>query len=383
MKTLYVKLPEQLPNVRMIITLSTLLILCTLFPLDALANYSFIFLIGTYSVGTASKGIYSIKLDTQAGLFSPPELVAESDNPSFLLYQASSNTLYAVNELETGAVSTFKHQGNSFTLTQQFAIKGRHPCHLNLVNEDKHLGVASYSSGNVSLLRREQSGMLDESSLATVTHCGTGVNSERQEAPHAHWVGAIGNEYIYSVDLGADKIFKSRLDEEGRLSHLETAIELNPGDGPRHIEKHPAKNIVYLVNELSNTIAVLSVQDNGNFCEQQRINLLPAATHTQNLGAAVKLDKTANYLYVSNRGHNSIASYQVLANGNLSWLANVSSEGLWPRDILVTDDNQFLLVANEHSNAVNLLRIDPQTGALQATEEAAAIACPTSIVCFA
>lgn len=382
MKTVYYLFKRQLPNLLTIFFLYGLLIYGAQCPLDALSDYSFIFLIGTYSLGTDSEGIYSLTLNTESGLFSPPELVAESDNPSFLLYQANSKTLYAVNELEAGAISVFKNHGKQFTLAQQLDVQGKHPCHLDLVNEDKHLGVANYSSGNISLFRRDKD-RLDETSLMTVSHYGAGVNAERQEAPHAHWIGTVGNEYIYSIDLGADKIFKSKIDKKGQLSNLETAIQLSPGDGPRHIERHPVKNIIYLVNELSNSLAVLAIQDDGNFVEQQRIDLLPADNHAHSQAAAVKLDKTANYLYVTNRGHNSITTYTVLENGQLQMLSNVPSQGLWPRALFVTDDNQFLLVANEHSSAINLFRIDSKTGEPVATDEVAAISSPTSIISFA
>ena len=387
MKTVYYIFKRQLPNLLTIFLLCGLLIYSAQSLTDTLLDYSFIFLIGTYSLGTDSKGIYSLTLNTESGVFSQPELVAETDNPSFLLYQASSKTLYAVNELETGAISVFENKGKCFSLAQKLDVHGQHPCHLNLVNEDKHLGVANYSSGNISLFHRNKSGRLDEQSQVTVKHYGahyeTGKNTDRQEAPHAHWVGAGGTETIYSVDLGADKIFKSKLDKNGQISQVETAIQLSPGDGPRHIEMHPAKNIIYLVNELSNSIAVLSMQVDGSFVEQQRVSLLPFDNHTHSQGAAVKLDKMASYLYVTNRGHNSITTYTVLEDGQLQWLSNVPSKGLWPRDLFVTDDNQFLLIANEHSNSINLFRIDPKTGEPIATDEAATIASPTSIVSFA
>lgn len=341
-----------------------------------------IFFIGTYSLGTDSKGIYSLQLNSQSGQFLQPELVAETDNPSCLLYQASSEILYAVNEVERGSISVFKHKNKQFTLLQELDVKGKYPCHLNLVNDKKHLGVANYASGNVSLFSRNSSGKLDEKSLLMINHTGTGTNAQRQEAPHAHWVGIINNEHIYSVDLGADKIFKYKINKERQLNKAETAIQLNPGDGPRHIEKHPSKNIVYLVNELSNKVAVLSLQSDGNFCEKQSIDLLPSDNKVHSQAAAIKLDKTANYLYVTNRGHNSITTYNVQDNGNLKFLSNVSSQGIWPRDLLVTDDNQFLLVANEHSNSINLFRIDQNTGEPITTDHAATISSPTNIISF-
>jgi len=342
----------------------------------------FIFLIGTYSLGTDSKGVYSLQLNTQSGTFLQPELVVETDNPSCLLYQASSEILYTVNELERGSVSVFKHQNKQFTLLQKVDVEGKYPCHLNLVNNNKHLGVANYASGDVSFFSRESSGKLDDKSLLKVNHTGTSANLQRQEAPHAHWVGVTDNEHIYSVDLGADKVFTYQIDGAGQCDKIETAIQLTPGDGPRHIEKHPSKNIIYLVNELSNKVSVLSQQSDGKFCEKQRIDLLPSDNKEHSQAAAIKLDKTANYLYVTNRGDNSITTYSVQEDGNLKRVSNISSQGIWPRDLVVTDDNQFILVANEHSSSINLFRIDQNTGEPIATDQSVTISSPTNIILF-
>jgi len=342
----------------------------------------FKFLIGTYSLGTDSKGVYSLQLNSQSGAFLQPELVVETDNPSCLFYQATSKMLYAVNELESGSISVFKQQNKQFTLLQKVDVEGKYPCHLNLVNNNKHLGVANYASGDVSFFSRESSGKLDKESLLKLNHTGTSANVQRQEAPHAHWVGVGNNAHIYSVDLGADKIFTYKIDGAGQLDKIETAIQLNPGDGPRQIEKHPSQNVFYLVNELSNTVVVLSLQSDGKCCEQQRIDLLPSDNKAHSQAAAIKLDKTANYLYVTNRGHNSITTYSVKDNGNLKYLSNVSSQGTWPRDLLVTDDNQFILVANEHSSSINLFRIDQNTGEPIATDQCVTISSPTNIILF-
>lgn len=371
---------RNLAKLPIIFLLSALLISCSQTPSESLLKDNFKFIIGTYSVDTASIGIYSLQLNPNSGQFSQTKVVVKSENPSFLLYQAGSKILYAVNEVEKGSISVFEQQDNHFKLAQKLDLQGEYPCHLNLVNDGNYLGVANYKSGNVSLFRRDKSGKLDENSLLTVSHHETGANIERQVTNHAHWVGETNSEYIYSVDLGADKIFKYKLDSKGKLTNIETALQLNPGDGPRHIEKHPSKNIIYLVNALSNTVAVLSVQGDGNLSEKQRINILPAGNTVHSQAAAIKLDKTANYLYVTNRGHNSITTYKVLDNGDLQWLSNVYSKGIWPRDLLITDDNQFMLVANQHSNSINLFRIDQNSGEPIATEEVITVPSPTNII---
>ena len=156
--------------------------------------------VGTYT-GPKSEGIYLFRVQppnadiSQNITLEPLGLAAASSNPSFLELDLKRRRLFAVNEVSrfegnaTGAVSAFVIDPDKGTLTlvNQRPSMGTGPCHLVLDKSGRHVLVANYGSGSVSVLPVGSDGRLDAAS-DVVQHTGRSVHPERQTGPHAHCV---------------------------------------------------------------------------------------------------------------------------------------------------------------------------------------------------
>ncbi len=322
---------------------------------------------GSYS-GKGSEGIYHLTYRPDNGELSPPEVLAATDNPSYLAMDA--DILYAVNELDEGRVSAF-HWQDDVQLVSSVATRGAAPCYLALSPDGGYLATANYMGGNISVFRRSPTGVLTDGPQVR-EHKGTpGTHAERQEAPHAHWVQwSPDGQRIYSVDLGIDEVFMAGFDAaSGQVSEQRSALKLQPGDGPRHLYFHPELAVAYVLNELSNTVVVASQSPEGRLTETQRLSTLPAGFAQHSQAAHLEVSRDGRYLYASNRGHDSIAAFAIDATGNLEFLGTQPSGGKWPRHFLLLEEARVMVVANQHSNRLNVLPIleDGTLGAAQAS----------------
>jgi 6-phosphogluconolactonase len=240
--------------------------------------------------------------------------------------------------------------------------------------------VANYGGGNVALLPVETNGAL--ASAHVVQHTGTGPNAERQEAPHAHCIiPDPSNRFALAADLGADRVFVYRLDLNGKaLHHLGEAV-MRPGAGPRHLAFHPTLPLVFVANELDSTVATLRFDaERGALAPQSTISTLPAGWTGTNYPADIHVAANGRTLYVSNRGHNSIAVFAVAAStGALTVQQVLATEGDWPRNFTLDPTGRWLLVANQRSNAVVVFGCDRDTGRLTLTQQRIEIPSPVCL----
>lgn len=228
---------------------------------------------------------------------------------------------------------------------------GADPCHAALSPDGRRLAIANYSSGSVALFALDRAGR-PIGEARRIAHEGSGPNRERQTGPHAHWVGfADGGRLLHSVDLGADAVFAHRIGAGGAI---ETSIAYHaaPGAGPRHLARHPRLPIAYLVTELANTVTVLRAHADGRFSAIATLSTLPKGFTGASAGAHIALNRSGTRLYVSNRGHDSIAVFAIDGAGGLAPIQHAACGGHWPRLFLLREEGGELLVANERSGNV-------------------------------
>src|SRR5438874_6746106 len=283
--------------------------------------------VGTYT-GPKSQGIYVFRLEAETSAVSqnitlaPVGLAAASPNPSFLALDAKRRLLFAVNEVgefggrPTGAVSAFAIDARKGTLAliNQQPSMGAGPCHLALDRSGRHLLVANYSSGSVSVLPVASDGRLGAAS-DVVQHAGRSVNPERQQGPHAHCVTVDrANRFVFVCDLGLDKVLAYRFDaQRGKLMpHDPPFAQMKPGDGPRHMVFRPDGRFAYVVNELSSTVTAFRYDaDAGILQDTQTVSTLPEYFDGPNFPAEIGMHPSGKWVYVSNRGHNSVVLFNV------------------------------------------------------------------------
>jgi 6-phosphogluconolactonase len=349
--------------------------------------------IGTYTRGWAcppqnkdsaactSKGIYRATFDPRTGKLGPAELAAESDNPSYVIVHPNGKLLYAVNEVgdyqgsqkneKAGAVSAFAIEpSGKLRLLNQLSSHGADPCHLSLTASGKQLLVANYSGGNVSSYLVGADGSLKAGN--TVADAGAHGPHANQDAAHAHFiVEGPAPGLVYVADLGLDKVLVYQLDAaSGHLEPYAAApfATIPAGGGPRHLAIHPSGKFLYTNNELATSASVFTRDPATGALGAtplQTLSTIPAGFSKHSDNAAIQISADGRFLYVSNRGHNSINVFSVdAASGKLKSIQNVPSGGREPRDFKLDPSGKLLVVGHQNSDDIYVFKIDPRTGKL-------------------
>lgn len=344
---------------------------------------------GTFS-SDLSNGIYLSTLDLEQGTLTSAEVAVEAASPSFLAIHPTNKFLYAVSEITTpegkgergvGAFNVDPKTGR-LTLLNQQPSTGAGPCHLVVDGLGKNVLVANYGGGSVAALPIRADGQLSPAS-SSIQHHGKSVNPERQEAPHAHSINVDrDNKFAFAADLGLDKILIYRFDAAtGKLVPNDpTAGVVAAGSGPRHFAFHPSGKYAFVNNELNSTVTSFTYDaTRGSLTEIQTISTVPRPMEN-NYTAETVVHPTGKFVYVSNRGHDSLAIFGVdEKTGRLTALGHESTGGKTPRNFNIDPSGRYLLAANQDTNNVVVLRIDTITGLLSPTGSSIAVGRPVCV----
>jgi 6-phosphogluconolactonase len=334
-----------------------------------------------------SKGIYAFLFNDTTSKLTSLGLAAITSNPSYILIHPTNKYLYAVNENDNGKIDAFQidltKQGNLIPINQQ-SSRGGGPCYLSTNRAGRYLFVANYNNGTVAVLPiDENDGSLKEAS-GFDQQIGSSINPYRQQSSHTHCILLDqAEENVLSANLGSDEIYTYRFSsKDGSLSRLAITKTAKPGDGPRHFIFNSNQKFLYVINELQSTITVYNY---STFLYPiQIISTLPDDFTLNNTGAEILLHPLSEkYLYVSNRGHDSIAVFTVDNNtGYLSLIQHIHVQGRSPRNFNISPDGNYLIVANQNSDNLVVFSIDPTNGKLIPTGSTAYVSKPTCIKYF-
>ncbi|KXW15041.1 3-carboxymuconate cyclase [Streptococcus pneumoniae] len=311
---------------------------------------------GTYTRRT-SQGIYKADFDTETGQLSNLELFAAEPSPTYLAFDQHQHLYTVGSQDDKGGIAAYQTDG---TVLNHVVEEGAPHCYVAVDEKRDLVYAANYHKGQVLVYKRQEDGSLLLSDMDQ--HSGQGPH-ENQASPHVHYTDLTPDHYLVTCDLGTDQVITYDLDQEGKLSKLYT-YHSKPGAGSRHIIFHNHYKIAYLICELNSTIEVLIYDGVGEFERMQVISTLPEAYEGFNGTAAIHLSKDGKYLYASNRGHDSIAVYTILADGSLELLEIVPTHGQTPRDFDLTPDQKFLIVVHQDSDNVTVFKRNCDNGRL-------------------
>ena len=326
-------------------------------------------LIGTYT-NQEGGGIYLLDFYPATGKLADKRLVAETVNPSYLAISKNRQYVYTVNETKAGHISSFRWNEDRSQLIQvdQQPSQGNSPCYVDVNPEENLLALANYGSGSILVYNLDDHGMIGEDPVIH-QHEGSGPVMPNQKAAHAHCVKFDPQgKYLYALDLGIDQIIGYPVVTNEIMGKATSILAFDPGDGPRHMIFHPLKDMAFVVNELSGSVVSLKVDHETGLLQRiDRASTLPKNFAGRNACADIHITANGKFLYVSNRGHDSIAIFSVSENGELESLGHEPVQGKWPRNFILSPDEKHLLVANQNSNNITVFELNPETGLLTFT----------------
>jgi 6-phosphogluconolactonase len=338
-------------------------------------------------------GIFVARLDAQTGKLG--ELTRAADAPSsFMAMHPNGKLLYSVGQVQgqpAGVVRAFAIDGATrmLTLLGEESSAGRGPCHLAVDPSGKSLIAVNYGGGSFCVLPIDSDGKLRPAS-ATVQHEGKGPHPKRQAEPHPHSINfAPGDGKVALIaDLGTDKIMLYDLDAAAGTvkPHDPPHASAPAGAGPRHLDFSPDGRFAYVSDEMTDAVTAYAWDAaEGSLAEVQTISSLPdgypAADADKNTTSEVQVHPSGKFVYVANRGHNSIAAFAVdPASGKLTAKERTPVEGKVPRHFGIDPNGKWMLVANQASNNVTVFAIDATTGALTYTGTSVEIAQPMCVL---
>jgi 6-phosphogluconolactonase len=340
----------------------------------AFAAGKYIAYIGTYTTGPggrpgSSKGIYGLQEDGK-GHFKALGLQAEVADPSFLATDSSHRFLYAATERgrPTGYLNSYAIDPATGALhfLNRVSSSGSSTAHL-IVDKTRHwLLVANYGSGSVASFALKPDGSIGEM-VDFHQHSGSSVNPHRQMGPHPHEaVLSPDNRFLLVPDLGLDKVFVYALDSATGKLALASTTDARPGFGPRHMLFGRNGKFVYVLGEMGSAVAVMSYDKRtGKLTLVENIDTIPPQLTAENNSAELALSNDGLFLYATNRGHDSVTVFKVnAANGKLTNVQNIPTQGRIPRGMSLDPDGTHLLTGNQDSNTITFFDRDTKTGKL-------------------
>lgn len=359
-------------------------------------------LVGTYSdmgalahqpkATAPGRGIHGLRLGRDGSL-TPTDAVA-SLNPAVLIPHPDGRHLYAIQETirEVGSVQRYRIEDDaSLTFRDTFEASGRSTCYLALSPRRDAAVVINYWDAIIDVCEVDEEGRLGKlvQSFRQGYRPGGSWRQvadredhwvNRQVGPHAH-CAHFWNEWVFVPDLGENAMFQYRYDADAKTLAYEQHIVFDPGSGPRHMEMHPWLDVCYVSNELFNTVCVAALD--GDDPDEVKPRLKPfqyVSTLDDSTGTSyvseIRLSPDARFLYVSNRGHDSIAIFRVHDDGSLEQTGLTPTGGRFPRHFAITPCGRALLASNQDSSTLRLFERDLESGALEETGVEIAVPAP-------
>ncbi|MDP9818933.1 lactonase family protein [Spirilliplanes yamanashiensis] len=304
------------------------------------------FLLGTYT-RSGGRGIAVGRLDPVTGAPTVDAWTDAVEDPSWLA--VSGPTLYAVSETPAGAAHALRLGADGAPQPLNSRPTGNGPAHAAVSPDGAFLVTAMYGGGTVAVHPLAADGTVGEAS--DVQRHGEGA--------HPHQVVFAPDGAVLVVDLGLDAVVSYALDGDGRLTKTSRAA-FPARTGPRHLAFDPAGDRAYVAGELNSTVTVCGYAD-GVLTPGASVFTLPPQTGVANFPGEIAVAPGGGHVYVSNRGHNSVAVLTVTADG-LTFTDAHPCGGDWPRHLALDPTGGWLYVANQRSGDVSWFSVDPATG---------------------
>lgn len=308
-------------------------------------------------VGSTNGQISLYKVDAAQAQLTLVKSIAGGNLTSFLAFDAAHSRLYTVNEGDAKVASfSADPKTGELTFLNRVASGGDGPAFVSVDHSGKYVLVANYDGNSTRVFPIGADGSLGAPS------------DDKMPGKNSHMIFTDpANKFAFVMNLGSNTVSQYAFDaSKGSLTANTVPSVKVAAAGPRHMAFHPSAKFAYLISETSDTMTAYSYDAAlGQLTFLQSLPTLPAgADASKNDCAEVVVAPSGNFVYGSNRGHDSIATFSInAASGMLTFVGTTPSGGKTPRSFTLSADGKLMLVANESGN-VTSFSVDVTSGAL-------------------
>ncbi|MDP3152013.1 MAG: lactonase family protein [Archangium sp.] len=296
--------------------------------------------------------------------------ISAGNGSSFLAIDVAHGRLYATNE-GTNQIAAFalNTQDAGVQLINRVSSGGNGPAHVSFDRTGQFVFAANYNGGTVAVIP-----VVPDGGLAAPTQTITMLGQAHQIFTDPT------NRFVYVPCKADDEVAQFSFNA-GTLTPLNpAAMSTDAGAGPRHLALHPTQPRAYVINELGNTLQTLNVSAAGALTPVQQVSTLPSGFNSSNTTAEVAVHPNGQFVFGSNRGHDSIATWRVdPVTGFVTLIGHTPTGGQTPRHFSLDLSGNWLIVGNQGSGTLWLFRVNTVTGALTSVGEVATVTSPAFV----
>jgi len=298
--------------------------------------------------------VYSV--DEKSGELSPRPDVETPSPPGGLTSDPKNRFLFA-SLRRAGRLASFRINDDGGLTLINTVEAGADPAYVTTDRTGRFLLTAYYVAAKVSVHRIGEDGSLSEKPLQEIA---------TDTKAHAIMTDP-SNRFAFVPHTGPNAIYQFRFDEKtGRLSPNDPLIvSTGANTGPRQLAFHPKLDVVFFDYEQACAIAAFDLnRRTGQLSFRERLSSVPDSFKETRSNARIEIHPSGNFVYVANRGHNSLAGYRVDSKtGKLTSIGQTPTEPT-PRGFTIDPSGHFLYAAGQSSDRLVAFRINRKTGAL-------------------
>lgn len=320
-------------------------------------SYAYVGCRTTIERNARGKGISIYEVNDQSGHWKYIDTISSLPNPSYLLVNEETKNLYTIHgDNEQVSAYGINDTDGRLVFKNTVSCMGKNPVFLSFSKEKNEIKIANYATGTIATLP-----VLADGSLADVVDLITlpgepGFHRVEQTSSHPHFIKRFSNiesdsDWYIVPDKGTDSLNTIRWDVNNKAEII--SVHAREGSAPRHAVFHPYKPLIYTANELDSTLTTWAFDPVfGVLKPIKTISVIPTESHGLTRAAGIAITNDGSTIYVSNRGHDSIAVIKINDAGLPVVTTWVDTKGAFPRFICLSKDDQFLYVANEKSDSI-------------------------------
>lgn len=313
------------------------------------------------AVSSAKDGIKLFEIDESAGKsgLSASEKFSQTSLSNISFIAVFGEYIYAADENDFDAkIHCLKLRDNSLKLVSTVKIPDAFGlCHLSISSQNSLLFASCYASGHAASFDISNP---EKPKLIFVHDTLNDRPSPDMYARSHCTVEDPTHRFAFSVNIALDRIYSYKTDKASVHKNPDFKyLQLKAGHGPRHMIFHPLLPIAYCVTEYSNKLIFMEYSpSDGSLCVKDELSTLDSRFSGESYGASLTVSGDCKYLYVSNRGENSIAVFSLDEDGTPKKIQTFLLKGDWPRHIALSGDRKYMAVSEQRSNFTEILKLD-------------------------